>query len=107
MKEDAACLNLKNLNEINKNGILDDAWKSLASIADDVDRESLSKEQQPFEKSFNELSKVRWDQYVFHLGSNTWIAQILRLNKKTTNITRDQTAKDVNWRTSKLYDMCM
>lgn len=60
---DAACLDPKNFNEINKNGIPNDALKSLASIAN-VDRELLSKELESFANSFNELSKTLWDEQV-------------------------------------------
>ncbi|CAG9762709.1 unnamed protein product [Ceutorhynchus assimilis] len=68
--KDAACLDPKNLYDIDKNGLPMDALKSIASLAN-IDRELLSKELESFAKSFKELSKTIWDQCVLSREQHT------------------------------------
>ncbi|CAH1640193.1 unnamed protein product [Spodoptera littoralis] len=63
LMKDAACLDPKNFKKIKENGILNDALKSIASIAN-VDRELLSKELEYFANKFSELSKTLWDEHI-------------------------------------------
>ncbi|GBP14541.1 hypothetical protein EVAR_7808_1 [Eumeta japonica] len=105
LMNDAACLDSKNFNKINENGILNDALKTLVSIAN-VDRELLSKELESFANNFNELSKILWDEHICPSQHNQYSDLQSEEEDDEDVLDLDQTAKDAMCFSRSGLDVC-